>query len=149
MNLTKSALQYIEVRSRFDRRWGSLIGYRQRASWALKPILTFIPIGPGSDVKISSEQLIAIAGNHRSTKTGSLGVALSLNIRAFPSSLSWHRTITAPSVCRRGREARLLSITSWVRGIVRDKMPSGTDVGMSTHDELSANAICAEREARY
>lgn len=32
-----------------------MVRYRQRTSWALEPILTFITVGPESDIRISSE----------------------------------------------------------------------------------------------
>src|SRR5260370_33026441 len=45
---------------------------------------------------------------------GSRGCAFSLKALALAPSLSCERTMTAPSVCRRGSEEREASITSWV-----------------------------------
>jgi hypothetical protein len=50
---------------------------------------------------------------NRSSKIGSPAFAFSLKTLALPSSLSCDLTMIAPSVFRRGRVAKLLSITSW------------------------------------
>jgi len=52
---------------------------------------------------------------HLSRRMGSLAVAFSLNILALPVLLSCVRMMIALSVWRLGKDARPLSITSWMK----------------------------------
>lgn len=52
-------------------------------------------------------------GTNLSTSIGSQGSAFSLKAFALIPFLSCERTITAPSVWRRGRDDKVASITSW------------------------------------
>ena len=87
---------------------------------------------------------------HRSTSTGSCSVAFSLKIRALPVLLSWERMTVEPSVCLRGKLARLLSITSCDGeseiGISLDWAGTSKDV-RGTHNELATDTIWERRES--
>ena len=52
-------------------------------------------------------------GTNLSTSMGSQGNAFSLKALALIPSLSCERTMIAPSVCRRGRDDKVASMTSW------------------------------------
>lgn len=78
------------------------------------PVLFFVSPEPAPHM---SPDFIAQnpKSTHLSSRIGSSATAFSLNTRAFPTSVSLERMMMALSVLRRGKVARLLSITSWMR----------------------------------